>query len=133
MILTVHILLSVGFLAYVRLAPTDVSRWHVPIGDAEDVTGSGWAARVIKEKPGALSELNRAMLKLPRTELIAGSVGEGRLTYITRSKVIGFPDFTTIEKDGDYIKLYARLRFGSLDFGVNAGRLEGLITTLKAG
>ncbi len=131
MILTLVILALVALLAFIRLAPSDVSRWHRPIGSAEDVTGSGWAARVIPATPALLSDLHQGMLALPRTELLAGSVGEGSLTYITRSKWMGFPDYTTIEQDNGQIKLYGRLRFGKSDMGVNAKRLDRLINSVK--
>jgi hypothetical protein len=117
--------------AFIRLAPSDVARWHKPIGDAENTTGDGWAARVVPATPGLLSDLHQGMLRLPRTELLAGSVAEGRLTYITRSKVMGFPDYTTVEQDGDQIKLYARLRFGKSDLGVNGKRLDGLLEDVR--
>ncbi len=125
------ILAIAGGLAFVRLAPTDVSRWHKPIGDAENTDGAGWSGRVVHAKPGLLSDLHQQMLALPRTELLAGSVGEGRLTYITRSKWIGFPDYTTVEQDGDQIKLYGRLRFGKSDLGVNGKRLDGLLEAAR--
>jgi hypothetical protein len=120
-----------GF-GYIRLAPTDVARWHKPIGDAESVDGGGWSARVIPASTGMLSDLHQGMLGLLNTELVAGSLTEGRLTYITRSKLIGFPDYTTIEQDGESIKLYARLRFGRSDFGVNGNRLDRLIKRVRA-
>ena len=127
MVWVILVLAMVCGMAFVRLAPTDVSRWHKPIGDAENTDGEGWSGRVVQSTPGLLSELHQGMLALPRTELIAGGVGDGRLTYITRSRWMGFPDFTTIEQDGDQIKLYARLRFGKSDLGVNAKRLNGLL------
>ncbi len=130
MIIILVFLAIVALLAFIRLAPSDVSRWHTPIGSAEDVTGAGWAARVIPATSGLLSDLHQGMLALPRTELLAGSVGDGRLTYITRSKLIGFPDYTTIEQDNGQIKLYGRLRFGKSDMGVNAKRLDGLIKSV---
>lgn len=132
MIWTILVLAAIAGVAFVRFAPTDVARWHKPIGDAENADGGGWAARVIPAPSGLLSDLHQGMMALPRTELIAGSVTDGRLTYITRSKLIGFPDYTTIEQDGDQIKLYARLRFGSSDLGVNAKRLDGLIKNVRA-
>ncbi len=132
MIWFVVILAVVAAAAYVRLAPTDVSRWHRPVGRAESVTGAGWAARVIPARSELLSDLHQAMLALPRTDLIAGSVGDGRLTYMTRSKWMGFPDYTTIEQDGDQIKLYARLRFGRSDLGVNGKRLDRLLAAVAA-
>lgn len=127
MVWVILVLAVVSGLAFIRLAPTDVSRWHKPIGNAENTDGEGWAGRVVQSTPGLLSDLHQGMLALPRTELIAGSVGDGRLTYITRTKWMGFPDYTTIEQDGDQIKLYARLRFGKSDLGVNGKRLDGLL------
>lgn len=118
-------------MAFIRLAPTDVARWHKPIGNADNTDGEGWSARLLPSELGLFSDLNLAMLKLPRTELIAGSVGEGRLTYITRSKLIGFPDYTTIEQTDSNIQLYARLRFGRSDLGVNGKRLDGLIEGVR--
>ena len=132
MVWVILIAAVVAGLAFVRLAPSDPARWNVPIGSAENTDGEGWSARVIPSKPGVLSDLHQAMLALPRTELLAGGVGEGRLTYITRSKLIGFPDYTTIEQAGDQIKLYARLRFGKSDLGVNAKRLDGLLSRVGA-
>ena len=118
-------------MAFIRLAPTDVARWHKPIGNADSTDGKGWSARVLPSEPGLFSDLHLEMLKLPRTELIAGSVGEGRLTYITRSRIMGFPDYTTIEQTDTNIQLYARLRFGRSDLGVNGKRLDGLIERVR--
>lgn len=132
MIWIVLVLAVVSGLAFVRLAPTDIERWHKPLGNAETADGEGWSARVVPATSGLLSDLHQGMLALPRTELIAGSVGEGRLTYITRSKLIGFPDFTTLEADGQMIKLYGRLRFGKSDLGVNGKRLDALLETVRA-
>jgi len=132
MIWVILVLAALCGLAFIRLAPTDVARWHKPVGDAENTDGAGWSARVLPNAEGMMSDLHQAMLTLPRTELLAGSVGEGRLTYITRSRIMGFPDFTTIERSGEQIKLYARLRFGRSDLGVNGKRLDGLVQRVRA-
>ncbi|MEH6647404.1 DUF1499 domain-containing protein [Sulfitobacter sp.] len=132
MIWVILLLAIVAGLAFIRLAPSDVSRWHRPIGDAESTDGEGWSARVVQATPGMLSDLHQGMLSLSRTDLLAGGVGEGRLTYITRSKWIGFPDYTTIEQEDGQIKLYGRLRFGKSDLGVNGKRLDGLLKRIRA-
>jgi hypothetical protein len=132
MIWIVGLLAVVAAVGFVRLAPTDMARWHKPVGDAQTTDGEGWSARVVQASPGLLSDLHQGMLALPRTDLVAGSVGEGRLTYITRSRWIGFPDYTTIEQDHGQIKLYARLRFGRSDMGVNGKRLDGLLERVRA-
>jgi hypothetical protein len=132
MVWLVLVLAIVGGMAFIRLAPSDVARWHKPVGNADSTDGEGWSARVMPSEPGLLSALHLEMLKLPRTELIAGSVGEGRLTYVTRSKLMGFPDYTTVEQTDTNIQLYARLRFGRSDLGVNGKRLDGLIARVHA-
>lgn len=130
-VITIILALTVAAgVLFIRLAPTDVTRWHQPIGDVQTVDGEGWSARVVPATEGLFSDIHQTMLGLPRTQMIAGSVGEGRVTYITRSKVIGFPDFTTIEQDGDQIKLYGRLRFGRSDLGVNGKRLDKVLSEL---
>ena len=117
----------VGFLLYVRFAPSDESRWDVPVTGAADATRAGGATRVVSGGEPALRRIHEAALALPRTELLAGSVDAGRLTYVTRSKAIGFPDYTTVELNDGQIRMFARLRFGKSDFGVNAARLDHLV------
>ena len=124
-------ILVIGFLAYVRLAPSDPARWHVSVTAKANETMAGGAIRVVPNKDGAWDALNIALAGFERTHLLAGSVEQGHVTYVTRSKLIGFPDYTTLEKSGDSIKLYARLRFGSSDMGVNAARLDALVKLLN--
>ena len=61
---------------------------------------------------------------------------EGRITYITRSAAFGFPDYTTVEavtaEDGTRLAIYARLRFGQSDMGVNQARVEEWLSALAA-
>lgn len=66
----------------------------------------------------------------PRTLRLAGSVAEGRITWETRSLFWGFPDYATAEVRPDGLYNYARLRFGSSDFGVNAARLQDWLSRL---
>ena len=82
--------------------------------------------RVLSAVATALARVDAAAMALPRTVRLAGSVDQGRITYRTRSKVIGFPDFTTVEYKDGQLKMFARLRFGRSDFGVNAARLKRL-------
>ncbi|MBT6190419.1 MAG: DUF1499 domain-containing protein [Tateyamaria sp.] len=113
-------------LFYIRLAPTDVAHWHQPVRGSEDASMMGGAVRVLTADATALARVDSAAIALPRTVRIAGSVDQGRITYLTRSKLIGFPDFTTVEYSEGQLKMFARLRFGRSDFGVNAARLKRL-------
>ncbi|QFT63392.1 Protein of unknown function [Roseivivax halotolerans] len=129
-ILILLILAAIGGAVFIRFAPSDPEVWHVdPQVSADQDLAQGVRRRI----PGGeerMAELDRIILSTPRTELLAGSVEEGRITYITRSKWMGFPDYTTIQQDGDVIELYARLRFGQSDMGVNKARVEGWLNEL---
>ena len=136
------ILLAVlGFAAYVRLAPSDPARWHVPPVAAgpwdEVVAAEGSASLRLGPERGSpgdlLARLNAIAMGAPRTVRLAGSVAEGRITWVTRSALWGFPDFTTAEARADGLYVYARLRFGRGDMGVNAARLREWRKALPGG
>lgn len=116
--------------AYVRLAPSDPTRWHVaPQGEARDMkTG---VVRVVETGPEGLARLDAIVRATPRTTVLAGSVADGIVTYVTRTRVFGFPDYTTVQQDGDTFRIHARLRFGRKDFGVNKARVEAWLDALQ--
>jgi Protein of unknown function (DUF1499) len=122
----------VTFGLYVRLAPSDVGRWHV----SPQAEGP-WGEVVADERSATLrlgpdrgtpsdllARLDAVALATARTVRLAGSVGEGRITWVTRSLLWGFPDYTTAEARADGLHVYARNRFGHGDLGVNASRLR---------
>lgn len=117
--------------AYIRLAPSDPAIWHnAPVGDANrDLRGG--VVRVLETGPDGLTQLNEIAASAPRTKVLAGSVDEGMVTYITRTKVIGFPDYTTAQQNGDTLRIYGRLRFGRSDFGVNRNRVDGWLARMQ--
>ncbi len=120
----------VGVGLYTRLAPSDVARWHnMPEGLAAGETAAQ-AVRVIEAQDATFARLDRIILATPRTEVLAGSIEEGMRTYITRSALFGFPDYTTVARKGEQITLFGRLRFGKYDMGVNARRLDGWLAQL---
>lgn len=131
MVLWFLAILAVAMLAYIRLAPSDAARWHQPIVADADKTLKGGAIRVLTVNADALARIDAAARAMPRTSVLAGSIADGRITYITRSAVIGFPDYTTIEQDGDTLRMFARLRFGRSDLGVNGARLRQLAQGLN--
>lgn len=128
-------LIILGFAAYVRLAPSDPARWHRARDWARDWTEdrdlAGGAFRVITGDAADLARLDEIARATPRTRVLAGSAAEGMITYITRTAGWGFPDYTTLTLKDGQISLFARLRFGKSDFGVNRQRLEAWIAALK--
>jgi len=130
-LIVIAALVTLGMLAFVRLSPIDAARWHVPVTADQDKDMIGGATRVIAADPDVLTRVDAALRALPRTNRIAGSPETGRVTYVTRSKWIGFPDFTTAEFSDGMLRMHARLRFGRSDFGVNRERLQWLLVAAK--
>ena len=129
-----------GVLAYIRLAPSDAALWHIDPTTSTDATpppceitrsvDRARAACLFPEAAPAalLTRLDAIALATPRTRRLAGSAAEGRITWVTRSRLMGFPDYTTAQAtqtpQGTRLDLFARLRFGGADNGVNAARLD---------
>jgi hypothetical protein len=122
---------------YVRLAPSDPARWHVaPVAegpwDTAVVTGPKSASlrlatgvRIGLGNPvDMLARMDEVALATPRTTRLAGSVAEGRITWVTRSWLWGFPDYVTAEARADGLYIEARSRFGYGDLRVNVRRLQ---------
>lgn len=153
--LTLLLVIIVGGMVYVRLAPSDPVRWNrmtppidaasgrglLPAGtDAvqEGVGGARASLTLFDTSPEqALARLDAVALATPRTTRLAGSAEAGMITWITRSAIFGFPDYTTAAARAEgpvtVLALHARQRFGRKDFGVNAARLRDWIARLTDG
>lgn len=116
--------------AYIRLAPSDPADWHIAPHAETNQDLQGGVLRVVETGPEGLARLDAIARNAPRTIVLAGSVSEGRITYITRTKIIGFPDYTTVQQDGDVLRIHGRLRFGRKDFGVNKARVDGWLAQM---
>ena len=134
-------LLAAAILAFglwVRLAPSDPAVWHVaPVAtgpwDVVQPLTNGATLRLSATKgaPDALlARLDAVAMASPRTARLAGSVAEGRITWVTRSALWGFPDYTTAEQRPDGLYIQARQRFGNDDWGVNTARLRDWLARL---
>jgi hypothetical protein len=132
-VLLVVLVLAVGLAVYVRVAPSDPDRWHEMPDDVTDRDLEGGVMRVVDAGAGGLARLHEIITDTPRTTVLAGSVEEGMITYVSRSKVFGFPDYTTVQQSGGKIRLYGRLRFGKSDLGVNAKRVDGWLNRFRQG
>lgn len=130
--LALFLLSGIG-IVFVRLAPSDPAKWHKPLDFTQNADFASGVERVVNATPDILHRLNQIALDFPRTKLLAGSVEEGRITYVTRTKIIGFPDYTTVELQNDQLLIFARLRFGGSDFGVNRDRIDQWLRALEVG
>lgn len=131
LVLWIVLALAVVIAGYVRLAPSDPVRWHrMPEGEVSRDMAHG-VLRVVETGPDGLARLDTVARATPRTKVLAGSVEEGMVTYVTRSAVFGFPDYATAAQVGDTLKIYSRLRFGRSDSGVNKARVEDWLRALQ--
>ncbi len=130
----------VGGLAWIRLAPSDPGQWHVDMAAPGFVPAGN--AHVFCICPGSpvdsgadpaalLARLDAIAVATPRTLRLAGSAEEGRITWVTRSALMGYPDYTTAQvMPGAGLCVMGRQRFGSEDLGVNAARIGGWMQEL---
>ena len=119
--------------AFIRFAPTDPAVWNAPITVSEDVDFEGGTIRVLAADEEMFARVDSAMRELARTRVMTGSLQEQRITYVTRSALWGFPDYTTVQFNDGVLKLYGRLRFGRSDLGVNGERLQRVLRRAKGG
>lgn len=131
MIFWISLVVAVAGLGFIRLAPSDPAIWHVAPEVRENKDFNGGVKRLVDTGPDGLARFNAIALSDPRTSVLAGSVDQGMVTYVTRSKVFGFPDYTTTQQDGERLKIHARLRFGRSDAGVNRARVRQWIDALE--
>lgn len=125
-ILLAILVVVVGALAYVRLAPVKLTATAMPtaVGDYPEA-GGFTAVRDVNEAV-TLEAVEAAMLALPRTVKVANDP----LTFVTRSRVIGFPDVTVVQERDGMLAISAHLVYGSSDFKVNKTRVLALLASL---
>jgi hypothetical protein len=136
--------LFVAFAVWVRVAPTDAAFWHNPqlpvMGPGEYPSAESFVMQRAVEGDGveALARLDAIIRATSRTIVLAGAPDAGKITYVTRSRVMGFPDYTTVTLtslaplDRSTLQVFGRLRYGKADLGVNRARIQGWIGELDA-
>ncbi|MBN2758918.1 MAG: DUF1499 domain-containing protein [Rhodobacteraceae bacterium] len=144
LILAALLVVVVAGMGWVRLAPHDAARWHLdPRRVARPASpnffllrmGDGDApAPLFDMTPADLAERVHNVATAQGAKLLAGRVADGHMTYLSRSRLMGYPDYTTVliepAGDGAMMTAFARARFGYSDMGVNRARLEGWIAAL---
>lgn len=126
-----------GLQVYIRLSTVDPAEWHIDLVTARPASlvpfpspeitvqeGAAFVDLTPADSQATLTKLAEIAASTPRTTIFAGSVTEGHITWQTCSLLWGFPDYTTAQITPQGLTLYARLRFGKGDMGVNAARLK---------
>jgi len=125
-------------------------RWHV---DPSQIELSGTPNEFLAAPPGTtvapadastliypespselLARFDTIARSHPRTSVVAGDLESLTITYVQRSRFIGFPDYVTVKavalERGAALIVYSRSRYGRSDFGVNRTRVEAWLAAL---
>lgn len=128
----------------------DPDRWHVDPATAERtgkpndyLVAPGGATqapadRVLPAWSGTPVELidrfDAVARAAPRVEVVAGGPEDLFVTYVQRSRWIGFPDYISVravpDGDGASLIVWSRSRYGHSDLGVNRARVDEWIAAL---
>lgn len=138
------VVLGAAGVAYVRLAPSAAADWHVDPLTAADPGMKGVLRTPASDAPAPiypvspdqlLAAFDEVVLATPKSERLAGSLADGHITYLVRTRWIGFPDYVSVKAlpadDGATLAIYARARFGQSDLGTNAGRVDAWLEALE--
>lgn len=145
--------LAIAASAFVRLAPLDPEAWTFdPLGAPRDGDNSALVAPTEALQAGAgpvdiespvynaspeelMLAFDAMALAQKRTTRALGDPGEGQVTYVQRSALMGFPDYITVRAlpapGGATLAAFSRSRYGSSDMGVNLKRLSAWLEALK--
>lgn len=144
-LLALLVALVAGLLLFIRLSPMRPDRWHLdPLTAARPSTPNAYLLRdgdgdapapVFAAPPEMVAQaLERMLATQPRVTRLAGSAGAGWVTYVQRSRIMGYPDAISIrltaENGGTRVAVFSRSRFGYGDGGVNAARVGRWIDRL---
>lgn len=128
---------------YVRLVPFDAKRFHLPVfpavaGDYPTLNGFSAIRELNAESSEVIEKLDQFITGTARTKRMAGLPGMALITYETRSRIFGFPDYTnvsiieigTVGNQRPMLAIRGKARFGKSDIGVNKKRIEGWLDAL---
>lgn len=105
-----------------RMVPTDATVDRHTERDAHPPTFDVSAAEL-----GAA--LDAVATSEDNVDVVGGSIAEGHITYVQRSKLMQFPDYVSVRlidlpDGGSTMGIFSRARYGSKDFDVNQKRVE---------
>lgn len=137
-----------GLVGYVRLAGHDPEKWHADpltapspsspnsyrIGPEHGAHGAAVAPDAIAPEfevsADRLADVFDAVATADeRVELVGGSVVDGHVTYVQRSKTMHYPDYISVRfvdlgGDRSTVAAWSRARYGYSDLGVNQQRID---------
>ena len=146
LVVLVAIGLVLAGMAWVRMAPDDPARWHEdprlvqrpasPNAHLVRMVGGDAMPIVYQMTPDALAQAVHDVALADGAQLLAGRVQDGHMTFVSRTRWMGWPDYTSVliepAGDGAMLLAFARARYGHSDLGFNRARLDRWQTALQA-
>lgn len=127
---------------YARMVSMPAAVWHVDPAGVTPPRTPNYALRTGDDAPrlpGAPEDVAARFAAVAEAEgatLIGGSVEDLHMTYVQRSRIMGYPDAISLrfhaEGDATRIDVFSRARMGRSDFGVNAARVARWIDAAQA-
>lgn len=125
------------FILYVRFSSVNIEKWHLDPLEVKDVSLKSGFLYLPKDGdeiskvfniPSEILIDKLTKVLASNSKLLTGDLTNEYATYVSRSLFFGFPDYSSIrvidlEDDKSQLAIYARLRFGNSDFGVNKRRV----------
>jgi hypothetical protein len=131
----------IGAAIFFRTVGMPTAVWHVDPGAVSPPDSpnfdlrAGDTAPVIDAAPDVVAARIDGIATEEGAQLIGGSPAEGHMTYVARSRIMGFPDAISIRVlpvgEGTRVEIFSRARFGYSDMGVNAARVERWIVAAR--
>ena len=126
-----------------RVMPVDAERYHirpalaVPLSTPNFVLMVGDEALVLPRNLADVAADVALKAASDGAVLLAGQPEDGFVTYVYRSRLMGFPDALSLTLDptdegGTRVQIFSRSRFGYSDLGVNAARVADWVAALQA-
>lgn len=129
-------LAAAGAMVWIRAVPVPAETYHaapeMPAPGDHPGRGRFTAVRAVADPAAALRDLAARIEATPRTVRLAGDPGEGHVSFVTRSRVWGFPDVTNVWTAGQRIAIRGELVVGQGDLGVNRRRIEAWLDGVPA-
>lgn len=139
--LMTYVLVALALLALgvFRFWPLDMAQFNMDPFDAKPLDKPNFFISIDQDGQFDVpadklsAAFDRVIANAPRIKSVAN--GDFGTTYITRSRLMGYPDFISVKiveisPTSAQIKLFARARFGYSDMGANEKRVKTLLDAL---
>ena len=119
-------LAALGAAIWARNISVPAARYHEAFAlPPEDLQTTGGFVAVRGTDDSGFARLVDVIAASPRTTKLGGRVEDGHVSFVTRTRVMGFPDVTNVIRTDDGLAIRGHLVVGKGDMGVNRRRVEG--------